>query len=174
MNDFFLMLEGLPISVFIRETGSIWGFGTVLVLHTFGMSLVAGLNAFLDLRLLGVASAIPIKPLEKLYPFMWWGFLLNAITGTLLIMQDAVAKLNNPDFYLKLVFIAGGIFILRKMRTAVFGNPNIENETGSVRMLAIASLICWAGAITCGRLLAYVGPVSGLAEWAAQHLFRLS
>jgi hypothetical protein len=165
MNDFFQMLENLPISIWVRESGSIWSFGTVLVLHTFGMSLVAGLNSMINLRLLGIAPTIPIKPLERLYPFMWWGFLLNAITGTLLVMQDAVAKLNNPDFYLKLVFIAIGIAILKKMRSAVFANPEVTaGNTASVKMLAIASLICWTGAITCGRLLAYIGPVSGLAE----------
>ena len=74
MNEFFHFLEDLPLSVFIRESGSIWGFGTVLVLHTMGMSLVAGLSAMINLRLLGIASVIPVKPLEKLYPFMWWGF----------------------------------------------------------------------------------------------------
>jgi hypothetical protein len=33
--------------------------------------------------------------------------------------------------------------------------------TGVAKGLAWASLICWFGAITAGRLLAYVGPVSG-------------
>jgi hypothetical protein len=30
------------------------------------------------------------------------------------------------------------------------------------KVLAASSLVCWLGAITAGRLLAYVGPVSGL------------
>jgi hypothetical protein len=30
------------------------------------------------------------------------------------------------------------------------------------KVLAATSLVCWLGAITAGRLLAYVGPVSGL------------
>ncbi len=165
MNEFLQTIENLPLSVWVRESGSIWGFGTVLVLHTIGMSLVAGLSAMIDLRLLGVATAVPIKPMEKLYPVMWWGFLLNAITGTLLLMQDAVAKLHNPDFYLKLVFIFAGVFILKLIRKKVFASPNVD--TGNIdgaKFLAIASLVCWLGAITCGRLLAYTGPVAGLAE----------
>jgi hypothetical protein len=165
MNEFLQTLENLPISIWVRESGSIWSFGTVLVLHTIGMSLVAGLNAMIDLRLLGVASMVPIKPLEKLYPIMWWGFTLNAVTGTLLLMQDAVAKLNNPDFYVKLVFIFAGVFILKRMRKVVFASPNVDSgEIDGARMLAILSLVCWLGAITCGRLLAYTGPVAGLAE----------
>ena len=165
MNEFFHTLENLPLSVFIRESGSIWGFGTVLVLHTMGMSLVAGLSAMINLRLLGIASVIPIKPLEKLYPFMWWGFGLNAVTGTLLILQDAVSKLNNWDFYLKLLFIFTGVFLLKRIRSTVFAHPDLDKRPiDGAKMLAIASLVCWLGAITCGRLLAYVGPVAGLAE----------
>jgi hypothetical protein len=165
MNEFFHTLENLPLSVWVRESGSIWGFGTVLVLHTMGMSLVAGLSAMIDLRLLGIAPMVPVKPLEKLYPVMWWGFALNAITGTILLMQDAVAKLNNPDFYLKLVFIFVGVFLLQRIRSKVFEDPNIDKgPIDGAKMLAIASLVCWVGAITCGRLLAYVGPVAGLAE----------
>jgi hypothetical protein len=165
MQDFFKMLENLPISVWVRESGSIWSFGTVLVLHTFGMSLVAGLNAMIDLRLLGVASMVPIKPLEKLYPIMWWGFALNAVTGTLLLMQEASTKLTNPDFYIKMAFIACGIVILKKMQTKVFRNPDVEKgDLSGVRNLALLSLLCWIGAITCGRLLAYTGAVAGLPE----------
>jgi hypothetical protein len=167
MNEFFHFLEDLPLSVFIRESGSIWGFGTVLVLHTMGMSLVAGLSAMINLRLLGIASVVPVKPLEKLYPFMWWGFGLNAVTGTLLILQDAVSKLNNWDFYLKLAFVFTGIFLLKRIRSTVFANPNLDKDPSVIsgaKMMAIASLFCWLGAITCGRLLAYVGPVAGLAE----------
>jgi hypothetical protein len=34
----------------------------------------------------------------------------------------------------------------------------------NVKVLAVTSLIFWLGAITAGRLLAYVGPVSGLTK----------
>ena len=165
MNQFFHTLENLPLSVWVRESGSIWGFGTVLVLHTIGMSVVAGLIAMICLRLLGIAPMVPLKPMEKLYKFIWWGFGLNALTGTILIMQDAVSKLNNWDFYLKLVFIFMGLFLLKRIRSTVFAHPDVDKRPiDGAKMLALASLFCWLGAITCGRLLAYVGPVAGLAE----------
>ena len=47
MNEFLHALENMSFSVWVRESGSIWGFGTVLVLHTIGMSLVAGLSAMI-------------------------------------------------------------------------------------------------------------------------------
>jgi hypothetical protein len=50
------------------------------------------------------------------------------------------------------------------MRKKVFGDPNLDNGPmpGSAKGLAWASLFCWVAAVTAGRLLAYVGPVSGL------------
>jgi len=41
--------------------------------HTFGLALLVGANAVVDLRLLGVARAIPLAPLKRLFRIMWIG-----------------------------------------------------------------------------------------------------
>jgi hypothetical protein len=164
--DILSTIENTGFSQFVRESGSIWAFPTILVVHTMGMATVAGLSGLIDLRLLGMWPEMRIKPLERLYPLMWWGFIINAITGTMLLMADASTKLRNPDFYIKMVLIFIGIVVLRRMRTAVFANPSLDSApvTSDARTLAMVSLACWLGAITCGRLLAYVGPVAGLVR----------
>jgi len=50
------------------------------------------------------------------------------------------------------------------MRNRVFRDPELDKAPlpSSAKNLAWASPICWFGAITAGRLLAYLGPVSGL------------
>ena len=63
-----------------------------------------------------------------------------------------------------MLFIALGVIVQRMMEKRVF-RPERRSDRivpANARMLAVASLICWLGAITAGRLLAYVGPVSGL------------
>src|SRR5437867_3092790 len=100
--DFLTSLEQMPFSVWVREGGSIWGYPTILCLHTMGMATVAGIAAFISMRLLGIAPTLPIKPMERLYPIMWAGFWLNAITGTMLLIADATTKLTNWDFYVKM------------------------------------------------------------------------
>jgi hypothetical protein len=164
MLSFFAALEQSSLSVWVRESGTIWSFPTILLLHTLGMSIVAGGNAILDLVLLGFwPGQTPIKPLEKYFPLIWAGFWLNAATGTLLLMADATSKLTSLDFYVKMAFIFAGVAVLYVMRKRVFLNPEVDQApvTGAAKGLAWASLICWFGAITAGRLLAYVGPVSG-------------
>jgi hypothetical protein len=163
--DILTTLEELRFSVWVRESSSIWAFPTVLVTHTIGMSMVAGCSAMLDLVLLGFWPKMPVKPLERLFPLMWSGFWINLVTGTILLIADATTKLRNPDFYVKMIFVFAGVAVLKIMRSKVFGNPELDKGPvpGSAKGLAFASLVCWLGAITAGRLLAYVGPVSGLS-----------
>src|SRR5205814_4283767 len=84
-------------------------YPTILFLHSIGMALVAGFNAVIDLRILGLSPKIPLKPMERLYPWLWWGFGINAVTGTSLLMADATTKLTNPDFGVKMLFVFSGV-----------------------------------------------------------------
>jgi len=164
MLDFLGKIEQTQFSIWIRESNSIWAFPMLLFVHTLGMSIVAGLNAMLDLVLLGFwPIKTSIKPLERLYPLMWAGFWINAVTGTILLYGDAISKLTNPDFYVKMAFVFAGVAVLRVMRKKVFGNPELDESPlpADAKRLAWVSLVCWFAAITAGRLLAYVGPVSG-------------
>jgi len=138
----------------------------ILLLHTIGMGVVVGINAGIDLRILGVAPSLPLAPMERFFPLLWVAFWINAITGTILLVADATTKLTNPDFYVKMVFIALAVVNLQMLRSRVFRDPLIDKKpfTSNAKVLAITSMIFWLGAITSGRLLAYVGPVSGLSK----------
>jgi hypothetical protein len=161
MMDFYNWLEQTGFSVWVRESGSIWSFPTILLLHTLGMSIVAGGSAILDLVLLGFwPGKTPIKPLEKYFPLIWVGFWLNAVTGTMLLMAAATTKLTNPDFGVKMACIFAGVYVLYRTQKTVFADPLLDKGpvSGQAKGLAWASLLLWFGAITAGRLLAYVGP----------------
>ena len=101
----------------------------------------------INLRLLGMWPQMRIKPLERLYPLMWWGFFINAVTGTMLLLGDAATKLRNPDFYFKMVLIAIGVIVLRKMRTTVFANPNIDR----VHVLTRLTAVRWMPTLSSGK-----------------------
>src|SRR5438034_68663 len=163
MMDFLRSIEQSGFSTWVRESPSVWAFPTVLLLHTIGMGLVVGVNAGIDLRILGLAPALPLAPMEKYFPVLWAGFWVNAVTGVVLVAQDATTKLTNPDFYVKMVFIALAIVNLRLIKNRVFRDPFIDKNpfSSNAKVLAVTSLIFWLGAITAGRLLAYVGDVSG-------------
>jgi hypothetical protein len=163
MMDLLLKIQESGFCQWVRESDSIFSYSGILLLHTIGMGFVVGINACIDLRILGFAPALRLAGMEKFFPVLWLGFWVNAITGTILLAIDVTDKLENVDFYVKMVFIALALVSLRMIRTEVFRNPLIDKAPSSnkARALAVLSLLFWLGAIVCGRLLAYVGPGSG-------------
>jgi hypothetical protein len=126
-------IENTSFSVWVRESPNILAFPTVLLIHTIGMALCVGINAGINLRILGLAPGLKLSPLERFLPILWFGFTINALIN------------------------------LSMLRKRVFRSPAVDSGPlpANVRVLAVTSLFFWLGAITCGRLLAYVGPIGG-------------
>jgi len=166
MMDFLRFLEQSSFSQWVTSSSSVFAFPSILLLHTIGMGVVVGISAGIDLRILGLAPALPLAPMEKFFPLLWVGFWVNAVTGLILLVADATTKMTNPDFYVKMGFIALALINLQIMRKKVFRDPFVDKKpvTSDVKLLALTSIVFWLGAITSGRLLAYVGPVSGLTK----------
>ena len=150
-------IENLGLSTWVRESPSKLAYPTILWLHVMGMGVVAGISGLISLRLLGVSPKIAVPPLERLYPLMWCGFWVNAVTGTALLMASAATRLLDPTFYIKMVFIFSGVAVLQRTRNKVFRSLGPDGALPeSAKPLAWAGLICWLGALTAGRLLAYI------------------
>jgi len=162
--NFLTSLEQSGFSIWVRESGSLFAFPGILLLHTYGMAVLVGIIAAIDLRILGFAPALQLAPLSRMFPLLWLAFWVNAVTGTILLVADATTKMTNPDFGVKMVFIALAVVSQRLIQKRVFGDPQLDKVpfTANAKALAVASLVFWLGAITAGRLLAYVGPVAGL------------
>ena len=159
MMNFLSMIEQSGFSTWVRESNSLLAYPSVLFLHTVGMGFVAGISALIDLRLLGCAPEVPLGDIKKVLPFMWAGFWLNLVTGIVLFMLDATTKSVSPVFWTKLGFIGLAIAVCMTQRK-IFGDPLVDKRPINMngKLLAFASIVCWMGAITAGRLLAYVGP----------------
>jgi hypothetical protein len=137
-------------------SGSTWAYPGLLFVHTLGLGVLVGLNSAVGLRLLGFAPRIPVAAMEPLFPYMWAGFWLNAVSGSVLFIADAPKKAANPSFLIKLVLIACAVVVMRALKRHAFLNPlNPPEVTNRTKMLAAMSLALWAGAITAGRLMAY-------------------
>jgi hypothetical protein len=154
---FLNALEQSGLSIWLRESPSVFGFYFILVFHTIGLAMVVGPNAAIDLRLLGFAPEIPLLPLKNWFNLMWLGLGINVVSGVFLVLAYPSKAFTNPDFYLKLLLVGFAIWNLRRMKRLVFDDPTLT-DTGMLikgRKLAIWSLVLWAGVITTGRLLAY-------------------
>ena len=168
MKGFLNFLEQTEFSNWVRDAPTIWAFPTILFLHTLGMGIVAGGSTMISVIVLGLWPRAPIKPFARMFPLLWVAFGVNAVTGTMMLVADATNKLTSLDFYIKMALVFAGLFVLIRMRRQIFEDPQIDQVplSGNTKMLAWASLACWFGAITAGRLLAYVGPGSATAGGA--------
>lgn len=155
MDPLFAWLESTAFSVWMREDPSILAFPAVLAMHTIGLGLVVGISVVVDLRLLGVAHAVPLMELRRFVPVFWIGLGLNAASGVALLIAYPTKALTDPVFYVKLGCIAAALALWFRIRRALIDHTHPGWTAARARTLAVASLVCWAAAITAGRLLAY-------------------
>jgi hypothetical protein len=158
LNAFFLWLEATALSTWVRESTSVFAFPTILSVHAIGMGLAVGVNVAIALRLLGFAPGVPPRELLRFAPVMWIGFWLNAASGLLLLLGYPTKAFTNPVFYMKMALIAAGMWLYVAMTRPLLavpeGRPGLSGSA-SARFLGLASIACWAGAVTTGRFLAY-------------------
>jgi hypothetical protein len=157
MMNLLASLEGTGFASWLRESGSIWRYPTVLTLRTLGLGVLVGASTVIDLRLLGAAPHLPLEPLRRLFPIMWVGFWINAISGVALFVADATTKGTTTVFLSKLVIIVVAVVVLMSIKRIVYGHGRAaDKSTVTVRVLAGASLVLWLAAIVTGRYMAYV------------------
>jgi hypothetical protein len=150
MGSLLGQIEQSGVATWIREGGVLYGYPLILFLHTLGLSTLVGLSSAINLRLLGVARNIPLASLQRTFLLMWAGLGLTAVTGVLLFVADATRHASNPAFVTKLAFVALAVTALALIWKRVF------QQQRSGRVLAAVSLACWFGALSAGRLMAYI------------------
>ncbi len=151
--EFLISLEESGVGMWVRESPSLFAFTGLIALHAFGLAFAAGMSTAISLRILGVAPQLPLAPMEKLFPIIWTAFSVNAVSGGLLLIGNATGDFVNPIFYIKMAFVVLGAVSVAQVRRRVFRNPNQATEQH--RMLAMAPLACWAGAIIAGKMCEY-------------------
>jgi hypothetical protein len=152
-------LESLPLSVWVHESPSVWAQPTVLTLHTMGMGVLVGACWVLDLRLLGISRTIPLSAFRWVFRAVAVSLIVNVVTGVLLFAQRATSLGTAIPFLIKIGLVIASAATLVPIRSYVLrSDPEQRDVSGSARLLAIASILAWSGAITAGRLLAYLVP----------------
>ena len=121
--------------------------------------MLVGSILALDLRLLGLGTAIPIQPMAQLLlPMSRFGFLLAICMGFLLFSADASHVVRNPAFQSKLLLIAAALVnvVIAHLgpwrRMTQWGTE----APGGAKVTALLSLLLWVGVVCAGRLIAYM------------------
>lgn len=140
---------------------SLWAFPTLETIHVIALVTVFGTIAIMDLRLLGVAGKkwTVLEMSKDTLKWTWAGFILAAITGTLLFTSKASTYMVNPYFLVKL-----GLLALAGLNMAYFHFVTYKtvNEWDSAAVMpagakfaAVTSLVLWIGVVFCGRAIGF-------------------
>lgn len=162
MESISNILSTLNLDVVVNAYSWVWPLFEIL--HFIGMAALIGTVGLVDLRILGVAKAIPIGQLERLVPIGIAGFLINATTGFVFVAGNPVGGpmyyLSNLSLQLKmfLVLIAG-VNLLIFYFTGIAHRTNAVGPGGdaprAAKVVAATSLAAWFGVIFFGRLIMY-------------------
>jgi hypothetical protein len=120
-------IENTGFSVWVRESGSLWSYPTIIFLHSLGLAFVIGLNAAIDLRLLGCAPRLPIAPMKRLFLFV------------------AAAGANALGFYLS------------GLHRRVDATGPGQDVPFVAKVVGATSLLLWIGVMYWGRMLPFIG-----------------
>ena len=138
---------------------SIWLYPVASVLHVVGVGLLLGTVVAFDLRVLGLAKALPLRPLGGLLiPLAALGLAIQLPTGFLMLAADGTALLGHPLMQLKLVLIVGALVnVVWFHRLAGPGMIDLfEPISGRLRLSAACSLGLWTIVALAGRAIAYL------------------
>src|SRR5580700_11761240 len=103
---FLEWLEASGLATRIRD--SLFLFPLLESTHVFGLALVFGTIAIIDLRLLGIASTE--RPFTRMWSdilkWTWAAFALTALTGALMFITNATVYYHNFYFRTKMLLLA--------------------------------------------------------------------
>jgi hypothetical protein len=135
-----------------------WWWAFMMALHFIGLSLIVGVMAVLDLRILGFAKQLPIGPLNRFIPWALLGLVVNNVTGMLAFMGMPVYYTYDAAFWAKMLalVLAGaniGAFYLTGTFDRVERLGPGDDAPMAAKLIAASSLFLWFAVLVCGRYI---------------------
>jgi hypothetical protein len=129
-----------------------WAYPALEAAHVFGIALLVGNLVALELRVWGLARALPLVELGRLcLTLSLAGFGVVALTGLAMFGSQPAELLANRAFTVKL-----GLITLAGINAAFFhARGGLRRPDGLARLLTVVSLGLWLAVIICGRWIAY-------------------
>jgi hypothetical protein len=133
-------------------TGNFWIYPVILSAHGLGMMTVMGVVIAFNMRVLGFANNISISAYDRLFMIGWAGFVLNLLSGLLLLSGAFSTFIFQGAFLLKIALIVLGGILMKVIMSGIRSgrDPKIT------MLISCACLASWSGAIITGRLMAYL------------------
>lgn len=133
-------------------------------LHYFSIAVLVGVVSLVDLRIFGVAKALPLRPLQRLMPWAVAAFLVSAATGYALVRISPANSLGPPVniafaakiLCLVLIGLNDVLYFATGLKRQVDMVGAGESTSASAKIVAGVSIALWIGVVYWSRVLTFL------------------
>jgi hypothetical protein len=163
-ETFLQWLAHTSFSTMMRE--STWAEPIVETIHVLTLTLFLGFAMLLDLRLVGLClkRRRVSEVLAQFNPWLFAGFAVMVVTGTLLFCGDPVSFYNTepPFFKAKMIML-----VLAGLNVMIFNFgigrrvaewDSLPKPPPAAKIAGIVSIVLWILIVAAGRAIAYALP----------------
>jgi len=137
---------------------SAWGFAVVEMFHLVALGLFGGAILIVNLRLLGVF--LPDRPTSQiarsLSPLIFGTLAILAVTGVLMISEEAMKCYHNAAFRRKMALFVPALLISWEVHRRVAVSPEPFASERTAKFAAVATLALWFAVGVAGRAVGYL------------------
>ncbi|MGK6315393.1 DUF6644 family protein [Neorhizobium sp. DT-125] len=155
--EFLAPLAETPLARALISSSTIYLL--VNAAHILGIGMLFGAILALDLRLLGLAQAVPL-PAVALYlsRMAGAGVVLAIVTGLCLFTVKPVEYVRNPAFLFKLGLVGLGLVNVMIVHFGAGWKAMLAGEKPSaiLRLSAAFSTLIWIAAVIAGRWIGFL------------------
>jgi hypothetical protein len=157
--EFSIWLAGTPMSVWIQS--NFWAIPTLQTIHILAIAAVFGSVFMINLRILELAGRARTMTwtAQRFLPWVWWGVLVLAVTGVLLIIGEPQRELLNPAYWIKMGLVVVALIVSLWFQATVRRNiafwETSHGKRVAIRICAVAVIALWTAIIVLGRWIAY-------------------
>ena len=141
-----------------------WVIPVWKTIHYIAIVMVVGVASLVDLRIFGIAKALPLRPLQRL---MWWAgaaFAVAAASGYALLRINPANSLGPPinvAFAAKMLFLVmiglnDILYVSSGLKGQVDAVAAGESASASAKIVAAVSLALWIGVVFWSRLVTFL------------------
>lgn len=141
------------------KSGSRWVWATLQTLHFAGMTLMFGVAALVDLRMLGMMRSVSFTALHRLIPWAILGFGIDLLTGMSYFVGAPWQYATSIVFIVKIAFV-----VLASLNVLYFTIAGEAWEIGAgddapmmAKAVAAGSFVLVFGILYCGHMLPFLG-----------------
>jgi hypothetical protein len=138
-----------------------WIIPAVQTVHILAVAAVLTAVLMIDRRLLQTRACEPSMAwvASRFLPFIWWPLPVLLVTGLTLIVGEPDRTLKNPEFFLKMGLLLAAVLVTLACQIPLGRDPDFWHQRTArrwaARLLAITSLLLFAGIAIAGRWIAY-------------------